>query len=152
MSKRTCSIEGCGKRYRARGWCSTHYSRWYTNGDPLKRLYNKDAGYYKDGEGYTRVRRLGHPMAASDGYLFEHRLKMSEFLGRNLFRDETVHHKNGNRSDNRIENLELYSGVHPRGQRPEDLLSFAEEIIRRYGSGASREIEELKRSINEIRT
>lgn len=33
-----CSIEGCVKLVRARGWCSTHYNRWRTHGDPLKVL------------------------------------------------------------------------------------------------------------------
>ena len=30
-----CSIEGCGKPHRTRGWCITHYTRWYRTGDPL---------------------------------------------------------------------------------------------------------------------
>jgi len=35
-AKRICSIEGCGKQHRSRGWCRTHYDRWLLNGDPLK--------------------------------------------------------------------------------------------------------------------
>lgn len=35
MAKATCSIDGCEKPARARGWCPTHYSRWRVNGDPL---------------------------------------------------------------------------------------------------------------------
>ena len=34
-AKRICSIEGCGKRHYARGWCDAHYRRWKRNGDPL---------------------------------------------------------------------------------------------------------------------
>ena len=34
MSKSTCSIDGCGNALAARGWCSTHYSRWRRHGDP----------------------------------------------------------------------------------------------------------------------
>lgn len=81
-----------------------------------------------------RANRPGHPNAAKDGAIHEHVFVMSEYLGRALLSGETVHHKNGIRHDNRIDNLELWVSAHPAGQRVEDLLQFAHEIIDRYGS------------------
>ena len=54
-------------------------------------------------------------MCDSSGYTLEHRLTMARNLGRALTKGETVHHINGNRQDNRLENLQLRSGQHGAG-------------------------------------
>lgn len=94
-------------------------------------------GKHYDSSGYCSVRiDDDHPMAAMRGensYVKEHRLVMAMHLGRPLTEDENVHHVNGNRLDNRLGNLELWSVKQPKGQRVIDLLAWAREIVARYG-------------------
>jgi hypothetical protein len=73
-----------------------------------------------DRYGYVYTYRSGSTKRVRT-QVYEHRVVMEQMLGRKLTKHETIHHRNGNRSDNRPENLELWSGRHGRGQRHADL-------------------------------
>lgn len=89
-------------------------------------------GKSKNPQGYIQVLCPDHPNSTSNGYILEHRLVMSIKLGRPLTKDENVHHINGNREDNRPENLELWVVSQPPGQRVEDKIQYAIKILRKY--------------------
>ncbi len=89
--------------------------------------------------GYIVVSKKGHPNARNGkGSIYQHTLIMSEHLKRPLRKGESVHHKNGIRNDNRIENLELWSKSQPSGQRVEDKIKWAQEFLESYGYNVQR--------------
>jgi hypothetical protein len=138
-----CAVDDCGEKVHAKGYCPKHLRRFRLYGDPLGsgerapaktvddlrfEAYHGLPGGTTDDRGYryrTGARGVRHA---------EHRLVMEYHLGRALFPDETVHHRYGDRSDNRIERLELWSSMQPAGQRVADKLAFAMEIIERYAN------------------
>lgn len=135
--KEMCAAAGCSeKRYRTNGYCTPHRWRIQKYGSLEAPDFLKPDGYERlDGYGYVRVMMREHPMSSNKGYIPKHRLVMAEHLGRNLSRTESVHHRNGDKQDNRIENLELWIGLgaQPSGQRPSDLVDWARRVISQYG-------------------
>ncbi len=85
--------------------------------------------------GYVFVKIPEHPRAGvRSKRVREHILVMEKHLGRYLLPHETVHHINGIRSDNRLENLELWTRSHPAGTRVKDQIKWAKEILKTYES------------------
>ena len=77
---------------------------------------NWKGGRVNTSAGYAAIFGGEFPeMVDTQGYTLEHRLVMARHLGRSLTKHETVHHINGNRQDNRIENLQLRQGKHGAG-------------------------------------
>ncbi len=100
-----CKIKDCNGIVEGWGWCRKHYKKWRKYGDPLMGRAKGIGKYTK--EGYVLVRKKDWPTARKDNYILEHRLVMEIHLGRSLNKNEIVHHRNGIRDDNRIENLGL---------------------------------------------
>lgn len=119
-----CAMPGCPERPYGLGYCSRHYWRLKHHGTPgpTGRMRREMGTGNYDKSGYIR-RTVNGEMR------FEHRRVMEERLGRQLLPVETVHHKNGIRDDNRLENLELWVtwGAQPHGQRVADLIAFIVE-------------------------
>lgn len=75
-----------------------------------------DCGVGAKPDGYRMVNTSGYVEIKVDGsWYLEHRLVMARVLGRGLIDSETVHHINGDRADNRLENLQLRQGNHGSG-------------------------------------
>ncbi len=130
-----CTVPGCERGSKVRGLCRTHYKRQINHGDvraqqPIRIVTGEGSLTH----GYLKVPvppELRH-LTSGETAIAEHRLVMAQHLGRPLYADENVHHRNGVRTDNRIENLELWSTAQPKGQRDEDKVAFAVEMLRRY--------------------
>jgi hypothetical protein len=120
--------ETCTRIKYSKEYCTKHYRAFNLYGNPLASRKASPSD-----KSYIPVKApSGHPNASADGKILEHRLVMSEYLGRPLAKGENVHHKNGNRKDNRLENLELWSTWQPAGQRIEDKVNWALELLALY--------------------
>lgn len=138
-----CRIDGCDAPTHSHGLCRTRASRLTRLGDAMPEVpigqvpkpagpTGRAKGWLTSGYRYIPVPEEERHLTDGEPYAAEHRLVMARHLGRPLAGDENVHHRNGDRLDNRLENLELWSTTQPSGQRVSDKVTFALRILQRY--------------------
>jgi hypothetical protein len=110
-NKRFC-LCGCGREVT--GWNKNlrqpiRYIHGHQNIGQNCNFWN--GGRTKISTGYYLIKLRNHPYADTRGYVMEHRIVMEKYLGRYLDPKESVHHINGIKTDNRIENLQLFPNM-----------------------------------------
>lgn len=139
--KTRCEVDDCTRPIMpvTSKRCQIHNRRAARGGGPegvgrgnpgVARGIRNLAGRYVNKDGYVRVKVPG--VVGNGGWVLEHRVVMEQRLGRGLLPGENVHHIDGNKENNHPDNLELWVSRQPAGQRPEDLIDWAVEILRRY--------------------
>jgi hypothetical protein len=141
-----CTVPECDRDTYAKGLCNTHCRRLLNTGDarpedPIRIVTGE--GSFNHGYWRVAVPPDERWLTGGEAHVGEHRLVVARHLGRPLKADEVVHHLNGDRTDNRLENLELWSISHPMGQRVQDKVLFAIRLLERYAP------EHLRRSSSE---
>ena len=118
-----CLVDACQvAREHADGLCRSHHKRALRDGHPGDDSLSRQHRNGLNDQGYRIV-------STPSGRKLEHRHVVEQHLGRYLWAFENVHHKNGLRADNRIDNLELWVTSQPSGQRPEDLAAW---VVQHY--------------------
>lgn len=136
-----CEVASCERPQHAQGRCRAHLERLRIHGDdrpnqPLREVTRQ--GWVSHGYRYVPVPPEQQHLSDGAPSIAEHRLVIATQLGRALSPHENVHHKNGDRSDNRPSNLELWSSRQPSGQRVVDKLAWARALLATYDPDALR--------------
>lgn len=128
-----CAIPGCHKKHVGLGLCAMHRMRLKTSGKVGAAKSSKGKKGWFLNRGYKMLTGIKHPNSSRNSTtIMEHVLVMSNLLGRPLKKGESVHHKNGVKDDNRIDNLELWVKTQPSGQRVKDRIADALWLLSQY--------------------
>jgi len=107
QGKKKCQVEICDRDAERRGYCQAHYKRVLKHGHPQANIPIREAdgtGHMSHGYRLINIPRSLRYLSGGATKIAEHRFVMARHLGRPLRTDEHVHHLNGVKTDNRLEN------------------------------------------------
>ena len=135
IPERICALPGCSvditDYHQNALYCTTAHQKLNANNPhrpPVRTKPRPKGAKWLNSHGYVMIK-----IDDQNNVMMEHRYVMSQHLGRSLLSTESVHHINGDKTDNHIDNLELWSKSQPAGQRVSDKIEWAIAFLEAYG-------------------